>query len=72
MLVLTMIDSVVMARQLGHTTAFGLLTGGSVMIFGASAAMAIAAFLPKKYLQKEDILLTVVGVTAISIIAMFD
>ncbi|MGO4909113.1 YeiH family protein [Pseudorhodobacter sp. W20_MBD10_FR17] len=70
MLVLTMIGGVIFARLFGRTTAFGLLTGGSVAICGASAAMAIAAVLPKKYLQEEDVLLTVVGVTAMSTIAM--
>lgn len=70
MLVLTLIGGVVFARLFGRSTAFGLLTGGSVAICGASAAMAIAAVLPKKYLKEEDVLLTVVGVTAMSTIAM--
>lgn len=70
MLALTLIGGVVFARILGRTTAFGLLTGGSVAICGASAAMAIAAVLPKKFLREEDVLLTVVGVTAMSTIAM--
>jgi uncharacterized integral membrane protein (TIGR00698 family) len=70
MLVLTLIGGVFFARIFGRSTAFGLLTGGSVAICGASAAMAIAAVLPKKYLKEEDVLLTVVGVTAMSTIAM--
>ena len=70
MLVLTLLGGVIFARMFGRTTAFGLLTGGAVAICGASAAMAIAAVLPKKYLKEEDILLTVVGVTAMSTIAM--
>jgi uncharacterized integral membrane protein (TIGR00698 family) len=70
MLVLTLIGGVIFARLFGRSTAFGLLTGGSVAICGASAAMAIAAVLPKKYLKEEDVLLTVVGVTAMSTIAM--
>jgi uncharacterized integral membrane protein (TIGR00698 family) len=70
MLVLTLIGGVVFASLFGRTTAFGLLTGGAVAICGASAAMAIAAVLPKKYLKEEDVLLTVVGVTAMSTIAM--
>lgn len=70
MLVLTLIGGVFFARLFGRSTAFGLLTGGSVAICGASAAMAIAAVLPKKYLKEEDVLLTVVGVTAMSTIAM--
>ena len=70
MLVLTLIGGVVFARLFGRSTAFGLLTGGSVAICGASAAMAIAAVLPKRFLKEEDVLLTVVGVTAMSTLAM--
>jgi uncharacterized integral membrane protein (TIGR00698 family) len=70
MLILTLIGGVIFARLFGRSTAFGLLTGGSVAICGASAAMAIAAVLPKKYLKEEDVLLTVVGVTAMSTVAM--
>jgi uncharacterized integral membrane protein (TIGR00698 family) len=70
MLVVTMVGGVLFARLVGRNTAFGLLTGGSVAICGASAAMAIAAVVPKRLLKEEDILLTVVGVTAMSTIAM--
>lgn len=70
MLVLTLLGGVLFARMVGRTTAFGLLTGGAVAICGASAAMAIAAVLPQKYLKEEDVLLTVVGVTALSTVAM--
>ena len=70
MMVLTILAGVLLARLVGRSTAFGLLTGGSVAICGASAAMAIAAVLPKKYLKEEDVLLTVVGVTAMSTLAM--
>ena len=70
MLVLTLIGGVIFARLFGRSTAFGLLTSGSVAICGASAAMAIAAVLPKKFLKEEDVLLTVVGVTAMSTVAM--
>lgn len=70
MLVVTLIGGVVFARLFGRSMAFGLLTGGSVAICGASAAMAIAAVLPKRFLKEEDVLLTIVGVTAMSTIAM--
>lgn len=70
MLVLTLLGGVVLARIFGRSTAFGLLTGGSVAICGASAAMAIAAVLPRKFLKEEEVLLTVVGVTAMSTLAM--
>ncbi len=70
MLVVTLLGGVVFARLIGRSTAFGMLTGGSVAICGASAAMAIAAVLPKRFLKEEDVLLTVVGVTAMSTMAM--
>jgi len=70
MLVLTLIGGVIFARMVGRSTAFGLLTSGSVAICGASAAMAIAAVLPKRFLKEADVLLTVVGVTAMSTVAM--
>ena len=59
-----------MARLFGRPLAFGLLTGGSVAICGASAALAIAAVLPKRVIGEGDVLFTVVGVTALSTIAM--
>lgn len=70
MLAITVIGGVVFARLFRRNTAFGLLTGGSVAICGASAAMAIAAVLPKAHFKDEDLLLTVVGVTAMSTLAM--
>ena len=70
MLVATLLGGVAFARLFGRSTAFGLLSGGAVAICGASAAMAIAAVLPKRLLQEEDVLLTVVGVTAMSTLAM--
>lgn len=70
LLALTLGLGVLVARIMGRPSAFGLLTGGSVAICGASAALAIAAVLPKRHLREEDVLLTVVGVTALSTVAM--
>ncbi len=70
LLLLTLGSGVVMARAFGRPLAFGLLTGGAVAICGASAALAIAAILPKQRIREEDILFTVVGVTALSTVAM--
>lgn len=67
---LTLASGPAVARMLGRPAAFGLLTGGAVAICGASAALAIAAVVPKTRLREEDVLLTVVGVTALSTIAM--
>jgi uncharacterized integral membrane protein (TIGR00698 family) len=49
---------------------FGILTGGAVAICGASAALAIAALLPRGPHHARDTSFTVIGVTALSTIAM--
>jgi uncharacterized integral membrane protein (TIGR00698 family) len=66
----TLAAGVIIARLFGRPLAFGLLTGGAVAICGASAALAIAAVLPKRHIREEDVLFTVVGVTALSTVAM--
>ncbi|HMO08709.1 MAG TPA: putative sulfate exporter family transporter [Paracoccaceae bacterium] len=61
----------VAARLSGQSRAFGFLTGGAVAICGASAAMAIAAVLPRRGEAGErDLAFTVVGVTVLSTLAM--
>ena len=59
-----------LAKILGLQKRFGALTGGSVAICGASAALAISTILPKGENHERDTLLTVIGVTAMSTIAM--
>jgi uncharacterized integral membrane protein (TIGR00698 family) len=49
---------------------FGILTGGAVAICGASAALAIAALLPRGPHHARDTSFAVIGVTALSTIAM--
>ena len=61
---------IVLAKALGLKKRFGVLTGGAVGICGASAAMAIAAVLPDSKDKDRDTLLTIVGVTALSTVAM--
>lgn len=56
--------------RLGHGPRFSFLTAGSVAICGASAAMAIAAILPKDDRSEQRLVFTVVGVTLLSTIAM--
>ncbi|MDV2857036.1 MULTISPECIES: YeiH family protein [Oceanimonas] len=68
--VLTIAFGVVMARWLGFSSAFGTLTGGSVAICGASAAMAISSVLPNSEQAKRDTLFTVIIVTTLSTLAM--
>jgi uncharacterized integral membrane protein (TIGR00698 family) len=58
------------ARLLNVRADFGVLTGGAVAICGASAALAISAVLPKHENSERDTLLTVVGVTGLSTVAM--
>jgi uncharacterized integral membrane protein (TIGR00698 family) len=62
--------SVVVARMLGFRAGFGLLSGGATAICGASAALAIAATLPAHPLKERATLFTVVGVSALSTLAM--
>jgi uncharacterized integral membrane protein (TIGR00698 family) len=59
-----------LAKRLGLNTNFGVLTGGSVAICGASAALAMASVLPKTRDSERDTILTVVTVTALSTVAM--
>jgi uncharacterized integral membrane protein (TIGR00698 family) len=58
------------APRLGRSKAFGVLSGGSVGICGASAALAIASVLPRSKDSERDTILTVVTVTAMSTVAM--
>ena len=66
----TIAFGMVVARFFGHGPRFAFLSGGAVAICGASAAMAIAAILPKDERSEERLVFTVVGVTLLSTIAM--
>ncbi len=66
----TMVVAVVLARLLGFKTPFGLLTGGAVAICGASAALAISTVLPTHERKEQATLFTVIGVSALSTLAM--
>jgi uncharacterized integral membrane protein (TIGR00698 family) len=56
--------------RLKCSIAEGVLTGGAVAICGASAALAISTVLPKNEGSTQFTLLTVVGVTVLSTVAM--
>ena len=58
------------ARFFGRGLRFGVLTGGAVAICGASAALAIAAVLPRRDHAEGDTLFAVIAVTSLSTIAM--
>jgi len=67
---LTIAAGVIVARAMKLGSAFGTLTGGAVAICGASAALAIASILPKHKNAERDASFTVIGVTALSTLAM--
>lgn len=67
---LTILTGWALSRILRLEPKFGVLTGGAVAICGASAALAISAVLPKGPTHERDTILTVVGVTTLSTIAM--
>ncbi|HET9025667.1 MAG TPA: putative sulfate exporter family transporter [Burkholderiaceae bacterium] len=66
----TIAVSVLAARLFGFKGLFGLLTGGATAICGASAALALAAALPNHPMKERATLFTVIGVSALSTIAM--
>lgn len=68
--VLTIVVSMIAARLLGFQSIFGLLTGGATAICGASAALALSAALPQHPMKDKATLFTVIGVSALSTLAM--
>ncbi|NVJ68886.1 MAG: putative sulfate exporter family transporter [Alphaproteobacteria bacterium] len=66
----TILVGVLAAKVLGLPRRFGGLTGGAVAICGASAALAISAALPDAKHKERDTIFTVIGVTALSTMAM--
>jgi uncharacterized integral membrane protein (TIGR00698 family) len=67
---LTILFGLVCASAAGLRKRFGVLTAGAVAICGASAAAAIAAVLPRTETHERDTAFTIIGVTALSTIAM--
>lgn len=70
LLAITIGSGFVFARIFGKGWRFALLTGGSVAICGASAALAIASVIPHNDKTERNTLFTVVSVTTLSTIAM--
>lgn len=68
--IVTILISVLVARHLGFDPLFGMLTGGATAICGASAALALAAALPAHPNKERATLFTVIGVSALSTVAM--
>ena len=70
LVVVTISVSVIAAKALGFQRLFGMLTGGATAICGASAALALAAALPNHPQKERATLFTVIGVSALSTLAM--
>ncbi|MDJ0927347.1 MAG: putative sulfate exporter family transporter [Gammaproteobacteria bacterium] len=68
--VLTTAFGTLLVRPLRLSTELGVLTGGAVAICGASAAIAISAVLPKRENADKELVFAIVGVTALSTLAM--
>lgn len=67
---LTMFFGIALSKLMGRGKRFGILTGGSVGICGASAALAISAILPQDEYSERNTIFTVIGVTTLSTVAM--
>lgn len=59
-----------LAGRMQLTRDLGLLSGAAVSICGASAALAVSAVMPRSEENERNVLLTVVGVTGFSTLAM--
>lgn len=68
--VTTLLCGVLLGRRFGMNRAQGVLSGGSVAICGASAALAISAVLPRNKDSERFTLMVVVTVTVLSTLAM--
>jgi len=66
----TLLCGVAMARRLGLSAPMGILAGGATAICGASAALAIAAVLPRSKELERDTLAVVALATLLSTMAM--
>ncbi len=67
---LTILFGLLGARIAGLSRPFGVLTAGAVAICGASAALAISSVLPHEKNHERNTAFTVIGVTALSTMAM--
>ena len=59
-----------LAKPLGLGRELGMLSGGATAICGVSAAMALSAVMPRNEHSERNLILTVVGVTSLSTVAM--
>ena len=68
--ILTISLGALLGRIAGYGSSFGVLTGGSVGICGASAAMAISTVIPSHKDHERNTTFIVLTVTALSTVAM--
>jgi uncharacterized integral membrane protein (TIGR00698 family) len=68
--IVTILFGVVAARAFGLSKRFGILTGGATAICGASAAIAIAAVLPRDENSERELIFTIAAITGLSTAAM--
>lgn len=66
----TIAVGVAAARALGFSSSFGVLAGGAVAICGGSAAMALSATLGERRIRQAELTLVLVGISAMSSLAM--
>ena len=66
----TIIFGYFLGKKLQQSTSHSVLTGASVGICGASAALAVSAVLPQDKNSEKNLIFTVVCVTALSTVAM--
>jgi uncharacterized integral membrane protein (TIGR00698 family) len=69
-ILLSLCVGIFLARSFGSNRVFGIISGGSVGICGASAALAISSVLPSNRDNENATIVTVVTVTTLSTIAM--
>ncbi len=70
LIALTILVGFILGKLTKRSWHFSLLTAGAVGICGASAALAISSILPKNDISERNTLLTVIGVTTLSTVAM--
>lgn len=70
LIIVTISVSVIAAKLMGFQRLFGMLTGGATAICGASAALALSVALPNHPQKEKATLFTVIGVSALSTLAM--
>jgi uncharacterized integral membrane protein (TIGR00698 family) len=68
--IVTILVSMLLARWFRFHVLFGFLTGGATAICGASAALALSAALPAHPGKERATTFTVIGVSALSTLAM--